>query len=288
MATLMGISREMVAIGAVREASRYLTRHFFDQIKTSQEKDYLDRVSEHDKESEKIIISEIEKFFPEDGILSEESSEKERNTKYRWIIDPLDGTHNFLDGLNEWGILLALEEEGQVILGVCCFPIFGEFLLAEKGKGAFLNSPKIEVSKKATELRGQMFCSDGILRKKPKEILGDIERFCSAGCRLRVYGSSAFGFTRVALGRAAVATNRARHPWDVAAPALLVEEAGGSVTDENGGPWRVDSENLIATNRLLHEEALSIFRNENGKKAPPKQSTLAFGTNEIKGAWGYP
>lgn len=253
----MDISRELVAVEAVKKASRYLIRSF-GKIKTGQEKGHLDFASEADKESEKIILSEIEKFFPDDGILSEESPEKERKTKYRWIIDPLDGTHNFLDGLEEWGTLLALEKIDRVVLGVCHFPIHEEFFIVEKGKGAFLNGKKIKVSG-AVDLRGEMFCSDGILRKKPREILGDIEKFCGAGCRLRVYGSSAFGFTRVALGQAVVATNRAGKPWDIAAPAFLVEGAGGKVTDEYGNPWRSDSETLLATNGLFHELALELI-----------------------------
>jgi myo-inositol-1(or 4)-monophosphatase len=226
------------------------------------EKSDLDFVSEADKEAEKSIIAEIKMRFPKDGILSEESEETKGATNYRWIIDPLDGTHNFLAGLKEWGTFLALEKEGRMIYGICCFPAIGrppgEILTAEKGKGAFINGKKIEVSK-ADDLRGQMFCSDGILRKKPKEILGDIEKFCANECRLRVYGSSPYSFTRVALGQALIATNRSGKPWDIAAPALIVEEAGGKVTDEKGNPWSIDSENLIATNGLVHDKALLLF-----------------------------
>lgn len=225
-----------------------------------QEKGYLDFVSEADKAVNKILISEINTYFPKDGILSEESPETKSNTLYRWIVDPLDGTHNFLAGFKEWGVFLALAlaKRGQIIYGICYFPALKEIFVVEKGKGAFCNGKKIKVSD-ATDLRGQMFCPDGILRKKPKEILGDIERFCGAGCRLRVYGSTPYAFTRVALGQALIATNRMGKAWDIAAPTLLVEEAGGKVTDEKGNPWQIDSENLIATNGLVHEQALKLF-----------------------------
>jgi len=222
------------------------------------EKSDLDFVSEADKEAEKSIIAEIKMHFPKDGILSEESEEVKGATNYRWIIDPLDGTHNFLAGFKEWGILLALEKKGEIVYGICFFPALDETFVAGKGKGAFINGKKIEVSK-ADDLRGQMFCSDGILRKKLKGILSDIEKFCAAGCRLRVYGSSPYSFIRVALGQALIATNRLAKPWDIAAPALIVEEAGGKVTDEKGNPWSIDSENLIATNGLVHKQALKIF-----------------------------
>ncbi len=223
-----------------------------------QEKSYMDFVSEADKEAEKIITSEIQMHFSKDGILSEESPEMERKTIYRWIIDPLDGTHNYLAGFKEWGVFLAIEKRKRVEWGMCYFPALEEIFVAEKGVGAFLNRREIKVSG-TEDFKGQMFCSDGILRKKPKEILGDIGKFCASGCRLRVYGSSPYSFTRVAIGRALIATNRMGKPWDIAASALLVEEGGGKVTDEKGNPWSVDSENLIATNGLVHDKALSLF-----------------------------
>ncbi len=261
----MDEDRKSLAYSAVFKAGTRLLQIFEEKDKksiSSQEKGYLDFVSEADKEAEKIIIAEIKMHFPKDGILSEESTEvePEKRTNYRWIVDPLDGTHNFLVGFKEWGVLLALAKRSRIIYGICYFPALGEIFTAEKGKGAFCNGKKIKVSK-ATDLRGQMFCSDGTLRKKPKEILGDIERFCGAGCRLRVYGSSPYAFTRVALGQALIATNRMGKSWDIAAPALIVEEAGGKITDKEGNPWSVDSENLIVTNgnELVHKQALELF-----------------------------
>ncbi len=254
-------SRKELAYSMVIKAGWYLLCMLEKGIKQEniQEKGYLDFVSEADKEANKILISEINLYFPKDGILSEESPETGKKTIYRWIIDPLDGTHNYLVGFKEWGVLLSLEKKGKIIYGICYFPALKEIFIAEKGCGAFLNGEKIKVSD-ATDLRGQMFYSDGILRKKPREILRDIERFCAVGCRLRVPGSSPYSFTRVALGQAVIATNRFGKPWDIAAPALLVEEAGGKITDEKGNPWSVNSKNLIATNGILHEQALQLFR----------------------------
>lgn len=250
--------RKSLAYSAAFKAGAYLLQTL-GKVVEIKEKSHLDLFSEADKEAEKIIVSEIRLHFPKDGILSEESPEVEAKTKYRWIIDPLDGTHNFLVGLKEFGTLLALEEKGKIVFGICYFPMLREMFVAEKGKGAFCNRRRLKVSS-IKELRGQMFCSDGIVRKKPKEILRDIEGFCAAGCRLRVYGSAPFAFTRVALGQAVVATNRLGVPWDIAAPALLVEESGGKVTDEKDSPWRIDSENLIATNDILHNQALALFQ----------------------------
>lgn len=253
--------RKAVGIAAVEKAGKYLSETFSktDKAEAVQEKSKLDLVSQADVGSELILISDIQKYFPNDGILSEElEGEVGSTTGYHWILDPLDGTHNFLKGFKEFGVLLALEKAGEIILGIYYLPLLQELFVAEKRKGTFLNDIKISVSP-AKEFSGEMFCSDGIFRHKPKEILRDIERFCGAGCRLRVYGSSPFAFTRVALGQAAVATNRLGKPWDIAAPALIVEEAGGKATDEKGNPWQIDSENLIATNGLLHEKSLVLF-----------------------------
>lgn len=254
----MEFQRRKVAVLAVQLAAEYLKNRFGEK-EFVEEKAPLDLVSEADREADSIISGTIKKFFPEDGILSEESGFSGSKTRYRWIIDPLDGTHNFLNGFKEWGMLLAVTRENEVVLGVCSFPLLQEFFFAEKGRGAYCNKNKLRVSE-ARNLRGEFFLSDGILRKKPKEILGDIEKFCGAGCRLRVYGSSPLSFLRVAMGQAVVATNRLCKPWDIAAPALFIEEAGGRVTDENGNPWHPGSENLLATNGILHEQALLLFK----------------------------
>jgi len=263
----MDEDRKSVAYSVVFKAGTHLLQLFEEKNReiSVQEKGYLDFVSEADKAANKILISKISTYFPKDGILSEESPETKSNTLYRWIIDPLDGTHNFLAGFKEWGVLLALKKRSQIIYGICYFPALGEIFTVEKRKGAFLNGEKIKVSD-AVDLRGQMFCSDGILRKKPEEILRDIERYCGAGCRLRVYGSSPYAFTRVALGQALIATYRFGKPWDIAAVAFLVEEAGGKITDEEGNPWQIDSENLIATNGLVHEQVLELFNGQNYKE----------------------
>lgn len=247
-------------VQAVKKAGAYLSR-VFGGITSGQEKIPLDVVSQADKEAGKILVKQISKCFPEDGIFGEDlpDATKESRNNFRWIIDPLDGTHNFLAGLEEFGTLLALERDGKVVLSACCFPKREEFFFAKKGSGAFLNDKKIRVSR-TSFLRGQVVCLSGIFRKEPKKVLKDIKNFGEQGAKFRVYGTDAFAFTRVALGSAVVATNRFCRPWDVAAPSLIVEEAGGKITDEDGKPWSVISKNLIATNNSIHKKALEIFK----------------------------
>ena len=256
----MNIKREIFITQAVKKTSAYLSR-VFGKITKGQEKFPLDIVSQADKEAGKILIKQISRQFPNDGIFGEDlfGVEKKSKNNFCWVVDPLDGTHNFLTGLKEFGTLLALEKDGEIILSACCFPERKEFFFAKKGGGAFLNNKKIKVSE-TSFLRGQIVCLSGIFRKEPKKVLSDIKNFGEQGSKFRVYGTDAFAFTRVAFGSAIVATNRFCHPWDVAAPSLIVEEAGGKITDKDGKVWSIDSKNLIATNGFVHKKSLEIFK----------------------------
>lgn len=220
------MSRKTVALNAVGKASEFLRKQF-GVIKVGMKKSDGSLVSSADHKSERIIISAIKKAFPRDGILSEESPERKSKTGYRWIIDPLDGTHNFLNGFPVFGCLLALEYRKEIILGICSFPVLNELFIAEKNKGATLNNKRIYVSKSSV-MKGQFFFADGNIRHN-KKIIGDIKKITKAGLRVRIVGSSAFGMTRVAIGQAVVATNRVATLWDIAAPSLLVTEAGGKI-----------------------------------------------------------
>lgn len=253
------MTRKEMAKVVMYEVGAHL-KLMFGRVKEGEAKESeLDLVSEADKFADEFIINQIMGGFPEDGIISEESRELPSKNQFRWIIDPLDGTHNFLAGLKEWGTLLALEEKGIVVVGVCYFPALDEFFYAEKGAGAFLNGREIRVSE-TDKLKGHIFCCDSGIRFAPKNVLGDIERFTSAGCRLRVYGSGAYCMVKVAVGQAVVAANRTAKPWDIAAPSLLVEEAGGLVVDGKGNPWQIDSPSIIATNGRVHKEAFALFQ----------------------------
>lgn len=250
--------RYHLAVKAVWEGAQDV-KQMFGVVVSSQEKNYLDFVSKADKGAESIMVSLIGKHFPGDSILSEESGERKGETGFEWIIDPLDGTHNFLAGLWEWGCSLALTSENKILFGVCYFPMYNELFTAKKGEGAFRNAKSIRVSNKK-EFKGQMFFCDSAFRLAPEKILRDIKRFSEAGCRLRSTGSFQFNMTRLALGQGVVVTNRAAKPWDIGAVSLIVEEAGGLVTDEKGNPWQINSNNILATNGSVHSEALRIFQ----------------------------
>ncbi len=250
------MQRKIVALKALTAASAFL-RKKFRTVEHAEEKADGTLVSEADYGSERIIMSALRRAFPDDAILSEESGETRGSSGYRWILDPLDGTHNFLAGIPLFGILLALERAGEVTLSFCVFPVLGEVFTAEKGKGAFLSGKRIRVSR-TTSLKGGIFLADGNSQFEFDSILGDIEPLHARGCRFRYLGEGPFGMTRVALGSALGATLRGK-AWDIAAPALLVEEAGGKVTDLHGKPWRLEPHPLLASNGLVHDTVLALL-----------------------------
>ena len=253
------MQRKVVALRAVKEASVFLKKEF-RRGHTGAEKADGTMVSAADHGSEKKILSILKRAFPDDAILSEESGKTSGTSGYRWILDPLDGTHNFLAGIPIFGILLALEKNGIVIFSVCLFPMFDECFVAEKGKGAFLNGRRIRVSK-TKSLEGSVFLGDGNRTLQFRDTMKDIKAFQEEGCRFRFLGEGPFGMTRVALGTALVAVLRLGKIWDIAAPALLIEEAGGKVTDMDGKSLGKKESALVATNGILHAKALSILGN---------------------------
>ncbi len=251
------MQRKAAAILAVKEASVFLKQEFQRGHTGTKKKDGT-MVSAADHGSEKRILSILKKVFPDDAILSEESRATSGTSGYRWILDPLDGTHNFLAGIPIFGILLALQKEEETILSICDFPMFGECFVAEKGRGAFLNGKRIRVSS-AKSLEGSVFLGDGNRNLQFRETMKDIKAFQAAGCRFRFLGEGPFGMTRVALGTALTAVLRLGRLWDIAAPALLVEEAGGKVTDMAGKPLGKKESALVATNGILHKKALFMI-----------------------------
>lgn len=258
--TNMSAVQMSVATEAVWKAGE-LIKDAFKKDRTVAIKSDGDLVSSVDLACDRLFRDILLQEFPDDGACSEEAEERHGSSGYRWIFDPLDGTHNFLAGIDICGSLLALEHNGAVIWGAASFPLRNEFFVAARGRGTFCNGQRLSVRKSET-LRGEIFFSAGSVRKSPL-IMRDIDRFAAAGCRLRVFGSSPFSFTRLAMGQGAVATMRGSTPWDLAAVMLFVQEAGGIVSDEDGNTeFSVDAvKDVIASNGFVHNDALALFRN---------------------------
>jgi len=217
-------------------------------------------VTELDKKSEALITGAIKEAFPAHGILAEESAELASPGPYRWIIDPLDGTTNYAHGFPVFCVSIAFEEAGEVKLGVVYNPMLDELFVAEKGRGALLNGNKIAVSKVDSLDRGLLatgFPYD--LRTSAANNFDHFENFSRKAQAIRRAGAAALDLSYIAAGRFDGFWEMKLKPWDVAAACLLINEAGGRVTDFSGSAFSIDGSECLASNGLIHGEMLDVF-----------------------------
>jgi len=221
----------------------------------------FDYVTEIDRACEQFIINSIKKHFPEHEILAEESGKSKHKNTYRWIIDPLDGTTNFIHGNPHSAVSIALQKEDEIILGVTYDPYRDELFYAEQGKGAYCNNRRIHVSKqekisncliatgfpfKNRHLLDQYWC-----------VLSEIFMNVSG---IRRTGSAALDLAYVACGRFDGFWELKLSPWDIAAGTIIIEEAGGRITDFEGGDNHIWTGDVIASNVSIHDFILSIVQ----------------------------
>ncbi len=223
-----------------------------------QDKRPFDYVTAVDKACERLIIDLIRKHYPEHEILAEESGNSPQKNSFRWIIDPLDGTTNFIHHFPHSGVSIALEQENEIILGVVYDPYRDELFWAERGGGAFCNGKPIAVSNHAR--LSHCLIATGFPFKN-KEL---IDRYLSvlaaifmAVSGIRRTGSAALDLTYVACGRFDGFFELQLSLWDIAAASLIVQEAGGKITDFEGHENRLQSGNIIASNSLIHQFMLA-------------------------------
>ncbi len=221
-----------------------------------------DFVTSVDRESESIIIGTIKESFPHHLILAEESIKESAGEEYRWIIDPLDGTTNYIHGYPVFSVSIALEYKSEIILGVVFDPLRNELFLAEKGAGAFLNGHPIRVSE-INEIKECLITTGFPFRKK--EIIDSyLKLFKNIFLKvsdLRRAGSAALDLAYLACGRCDGFFEIGLSPWDIAAGSLLIEEAGGVVTDFAGGTDYVRTGNIVAGNTAVHNGILTEVKN---------------------------
>ncbi|MFZ4806672.1 MAG: inositol monophosphatase family protein [Hyphomicrobiaceae bacterium] len=251
-----------VMVQAARKAARGLNRDFgeVEQLQVSI-KGPANFVSAADQKAEKTIYQELSKARPGYGFLMEEGGEIEGADKtHRWIIDPLDGTTNFLHGIPLFCISLALEREGQVVAGVVYNPIADELYTAERGKGAYLNDRRLRVAARKT--LADAVISTGIPhRGRPNHprFLREVEGLMGEVAGVRRTGSAALDLAWTAAGRVDGYWEHDIEPWDMAAGLLLVREAGGYVTDAEGGPKVFETGSVVAGNGPIHKALLGII-----------------------------
>jgi len=245
-----------VMIGAARKAARILRRDFgeVEQLQVSR-KGAADFVTAADLRAEQVIAEELRRARPKYGLVMEEAGETEgADNSNRWVIDPLDGTTNFLHGLPHFAISIALERDRQPYAGVVFNPATDELYWAEKGQGAFLNDRRLRVSARS-DLKECLFAT-GIPflgRGDHATFLKELQRVMARTSGVRRYGSAALDLAYVAAGRYDGFWERGLANWDVAAGVVLVREAGGLVTEIDGGGKPHAAGSLLASNGVVHD-----------------------------------
>lgn len=242
-----------------REAGAVLLS-YFGKVKIEYKGD-VDLVTEADRASEKLIVNEIRKRWPRHDLVGEEGSRTETGSDFRWYVDPLDGTTNFAHGYPVFCVSIALDYKGERIAGVIYDPSRDEMFAAEKGGGAQLNGGPIRVSF-AKRLAESLVATGFPSHKRHKN--PNIHFYHQITLRthgVRRAGSAALDLCCVACGRYDAFWEFNLNPWDTAAGVLLLQEAGGKVTDFSGGPFVLDSREVLASNSLLHDELLAEFKN---------------------------
>ncbi len=250
-----------VAITAALKAGEILTRHFGHHVNI-RAKDNIGRdlVSNADLESEKRIIAEIKKYYPTHNILAEESAREDNSSEYTWIIDPLDGTMNFLRGFPIFSVSIGLARGEDVIVGVVFNPITKDLFVAERGKGASFQNNKIHVSTRETLAQAVVTQNIDNTRQRREIYLQNLQSLFQDVEGFRQFHSTALEMCNVACGRTEAFILNGAHSWDIAAGALIVEEAGGKVTSFDGSKWSWRQPLLVVTNGLIHQELMKRLR----------------------------
>jgi myo-inositol-1(or 4)-monophosphatase len=247
------------AVEIAREAGALLA-NFFERRVSFELKGEFDLVTEADRASEKLVVERLRSHFPSHAVVAEEGSGHQSASEYRWFVDPLDGTTNFAHGFPAFNVTLGLERAGEMVAGVIYDPLRAEMFTAERGSGAWLNNRRIRVSK-AAALGDSLSATGFPSRKRHQNVnIHFYYQLAMASHGVRRTGSAALDLAFVACGRLDFFWEFGLNPWDMAAGTLLVEEAGGRVSDMKGAPHSVTSSaHLLADNGVLHDQVIAIF-----------------------------
>jgi myo-inositol-1(or 4)-monophosphatase len=252
-----------VMIAAARKAARTLKRDFgeVEHLQVSL-KGPANFVTAADRRAEETLLAELRKARPGYGFLGEEGGQREGSDQTNtWIVDPLDGTTNFLHGIPQFAISIGLERSGAIVAGVIYNPVTDELFTAERGKGAFLNDRRMRVAARQRLIDAVVACGlphhgRGDLALGLRELAAVQDNVAG----LRRFGAAALDLAYVAAGRLDGYWERNLSPWDMAAGMLLVREAGGFVTDLDGGDAMFAKRHIVAGNEPVHRELLALLK----------------------------
>ena len=242
------------AVAAARAAGEIALRYYHGGFEVTIKPDHTP-VTQADREAEQAITGILRRAFPDHGVLGEEFGQQ-GPTDRRWIIDPIDGTQNFVRGIPVWAVLIALEEAGEITAGVVFNPVSGEILTARKGDGAFAGDERMRVSARDGMKTAMVLHSDlRLVRRSPH--WDGLMRLVDASARTRGFGDY-YGYCLVGRGQAEIYAELDLKIWDWAPMKILLEEAGGRLTDFAGRPPGADG-TVLASNGRLHDEAVRLL-----------------------------
>ena len=250
-------------IKACRKASKTLIRDFgeIENLQVSV-KGPGDFVTASDKKVEKILIEELQKARPNYSILSEEIGKISNDESYKWIIDPIDGTANFLHGIPHFAISIGLEKDKEIICGIIYDPIKDEMFVAEKGNGSYLNNQRIRVSSRS-KLKDCIIFTGGP-KKEVKDRETSLKEYYNFSSKVQIpirkLGSAALDMAYVAAGRCDGFWQKYLSYWDIAAGIILVKESGGFVTDYYGENKYLENKTLLVTNSKINKEMVEVLK----------------------------
>lgn len=246
-----------IAIDAAKEAGNILLQFSKHPIRYEM-KTARDIQAEADLESEKIIKAKIKAAFPRHNILAEESGDEGTDSEYLWVIDPLDGTINYARGIEEYAVSIALCKNDQPILGVIYQPAPDKLWVAEKGEGAYLDDDKLVITGEL-ELANCLAATDTTSNLEARRYNFEIlSKVAGAVRHVRIFGSSSLHLARIAQGQIDFYYKAHCNFWDVAAGALIVKEAGGTVTDMKGQPFTRESDTILVASSTVHSKAFEL------------------------------
>jgi myo-inositol-1(or 4)-monophosphatase len=252
-----------VMVRAAMKAARGLQRDFgeVEQLQVSR-KGPADFVSAADQRAEEVIRAELEKSRPGYSFLMEESGASSgSDPQHRWIVDPLDGTTNFLHGIPLFAISIALERQGRLMAGVVYNPISDELFTAERGSGAYLNDRRLRVAARANMAESVIATGTPHHGRGDHSLyMGELGRVLPEVAGMRRCGAAALDLAWVAAGRFDGFWERDLSPWDMAAGLVLIREAGGFATDLDGGDAMFDKGHIAAGNEAVHRQLISLLR----------------------------
>jgi myo-inositol-1(or 4)-monophosphatase len=253
--------RELIE-SLARKAGDLLVKHFRQDWTLLKERSTAkEAITKYDKEVDRLIVEEIKRHYPRHSLLTEESGFLQDDPDWLWIVDSLDGTGDFANFNPFFSVCLALMHQDELLLGAICAPAIDEFYFAEKGKGAYLNAARIQVSDVSDLSQSYVFYCEG----------GDRDRARTGRLLHKVYprvtdirklGSAGLETAWVAAGKGEAYFTTRIEPWDVATGVLLVQEAGGKVSDFQGNPWKPQTSDLLFSNEKLHEQILGLLSSQ--------------------------